>query len=353
MKDLYKILETTSDASCEEIKKTYYKCAMKYHPDRNNSKEAHEKFKDITAAYKILSSPKKKEKYDIEYNYFNSRNKNIYYYPSSKTRENTYSKYSDYRSKNKQTWSTGNYSHTYTNQSNNTHYKVYVNYRMQKKGDLTRLLSSIFAAFFSCFLIFLWLDSLLTDGIWFTPINILTKGSISFVASYFILKAELICTKKIAQLWSKVIKLTSTEIKIIYILLSIIFFSYLKEIFFYLRPELQQTPFSSTLNIISIGVFSLTYLILKISRGLRSFLENNLKTLIFLTLSVSFLGTILLSPLIIFMQGIIYFASSYHTNDSYWLACLFASSLALALGYILIHLPKRNDFLSYAKELDL
>ena len=64
-KDLYEILGVSHDASADEIKKAYKKLAVKYHPDRNKgSKEAEDKFKEIGAAYAILSDEQKRAKYD-------------------------------------------------------------------------------------------------------------------------------------------------------------------------------------------------------------------------------------------------------------------------------------------------
>ncbi len=64
-KDLYDILGVNRDASDEDIKKSYRKLAMKYHPDRNpDSKDSEEKFKEAKSAYEILSEPDKRRAYD-------------------------------------------------------------------------------------------------------------------------------------------------------------------------------------------------------------------------------------------------------------------------------------------------
>jgi molecular chaperone DnaJ len=63
--DFYSILGVPRNSSQEEIKKTYRKLAMKYHPDKNpGNKQAEEKFKSITEAYEILSDDKKRGAYD-------------------------------------------------------------------------------------------------------------------------------------------------------------------------------------------------------------------------------------------------------------------------------------------------
>lgn len=64
-KDLYSILEVDRNSSPDEIKKSYRTLSKKYHPDKNDgSKEAEEKFKEISNAYQILSDPDKKSYYD-------------------------------------------------------------------------------------------------------------------------------------------------------------------------------------------------------------------------------------------------------------------------------------------------
>lgn len=61
----YKVLEVSSNASFEDIRKSYRKLARKYHPDSNpNNKAAEEKFKEINDAYTILSDETKRAEYD-------------------------------------------------------------------------------------------------------------------------------------------------------------------------------------------------------------------------------------------------------------------------------------------------
>ncbi len=64
-KDFYTVLGVDKAASAEEIKKAYRKKAMAYHPDRNpGNKEAEAKFKEVAAAYEVLSDEAKKSQYD-------------------------------------------------------------------------------------------------------------------------------------------------------------------------------------------------------------------------------------------------------------------------------------------------
>jgi DnaJ-class molecular chaperone len=63
-RDYYDILGVSKNASKDEIRKAYRKKALEWHPDRNKSSQANEKFKEINEAYEVLSNPKKKETYD-------------------------------------------------------------------------------------------------------------------------------------------------------------------------------------------------------------------------------------------------------------------------------------------------
>jgi molecular chaperone DnaJ len=63
--ELYKALGVSKKAPQDEIKKAYRKLARKYHPDRNPGDEkAEERFKEISAAYDVLSDPEKRKEYD-------------------------------------------------------------------------------------------------------------------------------------------------------------------------------------------------------------------------------------------------------------------------------------------------
>jgi len=65
MKDYYKILEVDQDASDEQIKQSYRRLALKYHPDRNpGDSSAEEQFKEIAEAYGVLVDPAKRAEYD-------------------------------------------------------------------------------------------------------------------------------------------------------------------------------------------------------------------------------------------------------------------------------------------------
>jgi molecular chaperone DnaJ len=64
-RDYYEVLGVTRTVTVEEIKKSYRKLAMQYHPDRNpGDGEAEIRFKEVTEAFEVLSDPQKRERYD-------------------------------------------------------------------------------------------------------------------------------------------------------------------------------------------------------------------------------------------------------------------------------------------------
>ncbi|HET7643296.1 MAG TPA: molecular chaperone DnaJ [Nitrososphaeraceae archaeon] len=63
-RDYYEVLEIQKNASKDDIKNAYRKLALKFHPDRNKSPGAEDKFKEISEAYAVLSDDEKKTRYD-------------------------------------------------------------------------------------------------------------------------------------------------------------------------------------------------------------------------------------------------------------------------------------------------
>ncbi|MCA9820181.1 MAG: DnaJ domain-containing protein, partial [Nitrosarchaeum sp.] len=63
-RDYYEVLGVSKSSSADEIKKQYRKLALKFHPDRNQSADAGEHFKEISEAYGVLSDPEKRKVYD-------------------------------------------------------------------------------------------------------------------------------------------------------------------------------------------------------------------------------------------------------------------------------------------------
>ena len=63
-RDYYEILGVSKDADDKELKKSFRSLARKYHPDKNDSPDADEKFKEIQEAYAVLSDSEKRRNYD-------------------------------------------------------------------------------------------------------------------------------------------------------------------------------------------------------------------------------------------------------------------------------------------------
>lgn len=62
--DYYTLLGVSKNATPDELKRAYRKMALEFHPDKNKTHEAEEKFKEINQAYEVLSDPQKKTVYD-------------------------------------------------------------------------------------------------------------------------------------------------------------------------------------------------------------------------------------------------------------------------------------------------
>src|SRR5208283_1976942 len=63
-RDYYEVLGVQRNAAKDQIKDAYRKLAMQFHPDRNKSPEAEERFKEISEAYAVLSDDQKRQQYD-------------------------------------------------------------------------------------------------------------------------------------------------------------------------------------------------------------------------------------------------------------------------------------------------
>ena len=64
IQDYYQVLGVPRNGTEEDVRKAFRKKALEYHPDRNKSPDAEEKFKEINEAYQVLSNPNKRAQYD-------------------------------------------------------------------------------------------------------------------------------------------------------------------------------------------------------------------------------------------------------------------------------------------------
>jgi curved DNA-binding protein len=93
----YSTLNVKSDATPEEIKASYRRLAMKYHPDKNNgNKESEEKFKALQEAYSTLSDPNKRRAYDYSLNAQKSSFNNHHEYSSHNFRNSDFDENFDF-----------------------------------------------------------------------------------------------------------------------------------------------------------------------------------------------------------------------------------------------------------------
>jgi hypothetical protein len=74
MPDYYQILGISPRATQLEVKRSYRKLAVQFHPDKNQSKDSEERFKVINLAYEVLKDPEKRAQYDISLTFSPQRN---------------------------------------------------------------------------------------------------------------------------------------------------------------------------------------------------------------------------------------------------------------------------------------
>lgn len=82
MKDLYKILNVSEQASPDDIKKSFRKMAMECHPDRHAGQDAEAQFKEINEAYSVLSDDSKRAEYDQQRRHGHAFNANSFDFKS-------------------------------------------------------------------------------------------------------------------------------------------------------------------------------------------------------------------------------------------------------------------------------
>jgi curved DNA-binding protein CbpA len=87
-KDYYKILELNFNSSYFDIKKSYRKLAVFWHPDRNSNPNATNRMIEINEAYEVLSNPSKRELYNKIYNHFiSNEDKNFLTFFNNQSKE--------------------------------------------------------------------------------------------------------------------------------------------------------------------------------------------------------------------------------------------------------------------------
>ncbi|KAK6205199.1 uncharacterized protein RJT21DRAFT_117673 [Scheffersomyces amazonensis] len=105
----YSLLEISPSATAEEIKKSFKKLSLKYHPDKTKNKEYHDRFISINEAYDTLKDPEKKRVYDLSF----PTTSNQYAYSTTTTSSSTYPSYTPANSFNSFTTTYSRFSNFY------------------------------------------------------------------------------------------------------------------------------------------------------------------------------------------------------------------------------------------------
>ena len=90
MKNYYKILNIPKSANSADIKKAYRQAVLFWHPDKNKSANAHERFIEVNEAYNILIDDSKRIVYNQLYNLFYETNQEISVFREAKKDYKTY-----------------------------------------------------------------------------------------------------------------------------------------------------------------------------------------------------------------------------------------------------------------------
>jgi DnaJ-class molecular chaperone len=90
MKNYYKILNIQKTTANEDIKKAYRQAALFWHPDKNKSTDAHDKFIELNEAYNILIDTEKRKIYDHIYDTFFNNKQDISIFKETNKEYHTY-----------------------------------------------------------------------------------------------------------------------------------------------------------------------------------------------------------------------------------------------------------------------
>jgi hypothetical protein len=180
MPTYYEILGVENDCDQEEIKKAYYRQALLYHPDKNDSTDAGEKMRQLNEAYQALSDPSRRAEYDAKISWPFE-----YYMSRRKDRANESSKqgsgFGPFNYNYGNPW--GNYGPTYGYSAPNKHYTFTWE---NKKGS-----SSIFTNFISSIMIGLAIGTVL-GSLFLMPASSGTIKNVEGLAIFLLVMAIII-----------------------------------------------------------------------------------------------------------------------------------------------------------------